>query len=81
MVAESTRAVIWLFLSSPALHYLMGIGAQGNPKGPSQSEVSQFDGPTLIDEQVLRLQVSVNDLVGVAETHPLQQLGEVALWE
>lgn len=59
----------------------MGIGAQGNPKGASQSKVSQFDGPKLIDEQVLRLQVSVNDPVGVAEADPLQQLGEVALWE
>lgn len=58
----------------------MGIGAQGNPKGPSQSKVGQFDDPKLIEKQVLRLQVSVNDPVGVAETHPLQQLGEVALW-
>lgn len=70
-MAESDSEVIWLSFSSPALHYLMGIGAQGNPEGPSQSKVSQFDGPKLIDEQVLRLQVSVNDPVGVAETHPL----------
>lgn len=45
MVAEFASDVIWLSLSSPALHYLMGVGVQGNPKGLSQSKVGQFDGP------------------------------------
>lgn len=81
MVAEFASDVVWLSLSSPALHYLVGVGAQGNPKGPSQSKVGQFDGPEPIKEQVLRLQVSVNDPVGVAETRPFQQLGKVALWK
>lgn len=82
MVAESTRDVLWLSLPLPAgLHYLVGVGTHGNPEGSSQSEVSQLDGPKLIDEQVLRLQVSVDDPMAVTEIQPLQQLGQVALWE
>ena len=57
----------------------MGVGAQGHPEGSSQSEVSQLDGPQLIDEQILRLQVSMDDPMRVAEAHPLQQLEEVTL--
>lgn len=53
MVAESASDIIWLSLSSPALHYLVDIVVQGNPKGPSQSKIRQFDGPKLIDQQVL----------------------------
>lgn len=66
---------------SPGLHHLVGVGAHGNPEGSSQSKVSQLDGAKLIDEQVLRLQISVDDSMAVAEVQPLQQLGEVALWE
>lgn len=57
----------------------MGVGAQGHPEGSSQSEVGQLDGPQLVDEQVLGLQVSVDNPMRVAEAHPLQQLEEVAL--
>lgn len=67
-------------LLSPSVPwYLMGVGAQGHPKGSSQSKISQLDGPQLIDEQILGLQVSMDDPMRVAEVHPLQQLEEVTL--
>lgn len=59
--------------------YLVGVGAQGHAEGPGQAKVSQFDGTQLADEQVLWLQVPVDDPVGVAEIHSLQQLRQVAL--
>lgn len=82
MVAESPSDILWLSLPPPTgLHHLMGVGAQGNPEGSSQSKVRQLDGPELVDEQVLRLQISVDDPMTVTEVQSLQQLGEVALWE
>lgn len=80
-MAESTRDILWLSLPLPGLHYLVGVGTHGNPEGSSQSEVSQLDGSKLIDKQVLRLQVSVDDPMAVTEIQPLQQLEQVALWE
>ena len=57
----------------------MGVGAQRHPEGSSQSKVSQLDGPQLIDEQILGLQVSMDDPMRVAEAHPLQQLDKLPL--
>lgn len=72
-------AQVTSLLSHSVPWYLMGVGAQRHPEGSSQSKVSQLDGPQLIDEQILGLQVSMDDPMRVAEAHPLQQLEEVTL--
>lgn len=46
----------------------------GDPERTRQPEVAQLQLPALRDQQVLRLQVPVQDLVLVAERQPLQQL-------
>lgn len=57
----------------------MSVCAQGNSKSSCQPKISQFDYSCFINEQVLWLQVPVDDSVGVAKAHTLQQLEKVIL--
>ena len=50
---------------------LVCVSPDWNYECPSQSKVSQFYHTTSIDEQVLRLQVSVKNSMGVAEWYPI----------
>jgi len=57
----------------------MSVCAQGNSKSSCQPKISQLDCSCFINEQVLWLQVPVDDSVGVAKAHALQQLEKVIL--
>ena len=63
------------------LYYLVSVGSNGHSEGPCQAKVSQLDDSAGADEQVLRLEVSVEDSVGVAERNAVQDLVDVALGE
>ena len=60
---------------TPAAH-LSWVTANGDPKGASQTEISQFQLPIPVDEQVLRLQVPVQHVSAVTEAQAFQQLEE-----
>ena len=61
----------------------MGVDADGDTEGSRQSEVGDFDGAGLVDEEVLWLQISVKDTSLVTEQDGLrikrQQLYNFAL--
>lgn len=59
--------------------YLMRICADRNPEGSRQAEVGQLDFSLRIDEEVLRLQVSMKNSVRVTEGQTLQQLEQITL--
>jgi hypothetical protein len=46
--------------------YLVSVGAQRDTKGSSQTKIGELEVALLVDEQVLRLQVAVQDAVRVA---------------
>lgn len=52
----------------------MGVGAERNTEGASQTEIGQLQVALLVDEQVLWLQVTVQDAVGVAVARALEEL-------
>jgi hypothetical protein len=49
----------------------MGIHPDRDADGPGQAEVGDLDGAALVDEQVLRLQVAVENAPLVAEQDAL----------
>ena len=55
----------------PEGHYLVGVHAHGDAKGAGQAEVGDLDRTVLVDQQVLRLQIPVEDPPLVAEKHAL----------
>lgn len=55
--------------------YLVSVGAQRHTKGSGKTEISQLEVALLVDEQVLRLQITVEDSVRVAVTDALAKLG------
>lgn len=57
----------------------MGVDPDRNTKGPSQAKVCQFDNSLVVDQEVLRFQVPVEDSTTVTEVNALQDLVEVAL--
>jgi len=59
---------------------LVGEGATTDAKRPGQSEVCQLDASADVDEQVLRLEVSVNDAVTVTVGDAVQQLEQITLF-
>jgi len=59
--------------------HLVGVDPDGNPEGPSETKVGQFDDSFVVDEEVLGLQVPVEDSATVAEVDALQDLVQVAL--
>jgi len=52
----------------------VGVSAERNTKSASQTEISQLQVALLVDEQVLRLQVTMQDTVGVAVARALEKL-------
>ena len=59
--------------------YLMCVCADRHSEGSCQAEVSQLDLTLSIDEEVLGLQVSMKNPVGVAKGQALQQLEKITL--
>lgn len=57
----------------------MCVSADRHPEGSRQAKVSKLDLPLGVDEEVLGLQVSMKNSVGVAEGQALQQLEKIAL--
>ena len=57
----------------------MRVCPDGDPKSSTQSKISQFDGPLLVDEQILGLEVTMKHSPGVTEHYALQNLVCVAL--
>ena len=52
---------------------LVRVEPHWHSEGSSQTEVSKFDDPFLVDEEIGRLQVSVHDPPLMAIQHTLQQ--------
>ena len=57
----------------------MGVDSDGDVEGPGQAKVGQFDDPFVVNQQVLRFQVPVEDSATVAEQNALEDLVEVTL--
>ena len=53
---------------------LVRVCSNGDSKCPGQTEISEFDGSFLVDQKVLRLQISVQDSVRVAKFHAGEEL-------
>lgn len=53
---------------------LIGEGVDGDAEGPRKTEIGEFELALVVDEQVLRFQVAVEDAVFVAESDALQEL-------
>lgn len=54
--------------------HLVRVGTQGNTKGACKPKVCQLQIARLIDEQVLRLEISVEDTMSVAIVNSTKQL-------
>lgn len=52
----------------------MGVCAEGDAKGASETEITDLEVSVLVDEQVLRLEVAVKDTVGMAVADAGEQL-------
>lgn len=52
----------------------MSVLSDGNADGPGESEVGHLDGPVRVDQQVLRLEVTMQHSTLVAETDRLADL-------
>lgn len=57
----------------------MSVDSDRNAKGPRQPEIGQFDDSFVVDQEVLRFQVSVENSAAVAEVNALQDLVQVTL--
>ena len=68
-----------LWRAVPERDDLVGVGADGEGEGAGEAEVGELDGAAVVDEQVLRLEVAVEDAVRVAVRDARQQLLHVAL--
>ena len=58
----------------PESNYFVGVSAERNTEGASQTEIGQLQVALLVNEQVLRLEVTVQDAVGVAVARALEEL-------
>lgn len=63
----------------PQCDNFMSVGAKRETKSPGQSKVSYLEKPILVDQEVLRLHVPVEDPVSMAKGNALQHLAEEAL--
>lgn len=59
--------------------YLMGVDPYRYTKSPSQAKICQFDNSLVINKEVLRFQVTMEDTSTVTEVNALQDLVKVAL--
>jgi hypothetical protein len=58
----------------PQRSNLVGEIPNGNSKGTTETKICQFQLAPTVDEQVLGLEISVHDSIGVAEFNAAQQL-------
>lgn len=59
--------------------YLVCVGSQRNAECSGQTEISQLQVSSLVNEQILRLEIAVQDSVGMAVVDPPHELeGELA---
>lgn len=58
----------------------MCVDPDGHPKRTGQAEVRQLDHSLIIDQQVLRLQVPVENPAAVTEQDGLQNLVQITLY-
>mmetsp|Transcript_103327 Transcript_103327/g.332856 ORF Transcript_103327/g.332856 Transcript_103327/m.332856 type:complete len:310 (-) Transcript_103327:158-1087(-) len=71
-VACATQQDLWG--SVPHGHHLVRVLGHGHGVGPSQAEVGDLQAQPGVDEEVLGLEVSMQDSVGVAEIDAVTQL-------
>lgn len=57
----------------------MGVDPDRNTKGPSQAKVCQFNDSLVVDQEVLRFKVPVEDSATVTEVDALQDLVKITL--
>jgi len=57
----------------------MGVRTHGDTKGASKAEISKLEATLAVDEQIVRLEVTVEDSSAVAKVDAHEQLVEVAL--
>lgn len=58
----------------------MSVAFERNGEGPPEAKISDLENPlVLIEQQILRLEIAVEDAVAVAVRHPLAELVEEAL--
>lgn len=65
--------------SVPKSDHLMCIGLDWQRERSSEAKIRKFDNPILADQQILRLEVSMHDPVGVTVSQALQDLIREAL--
>lgn len=61
------------------LRNLVSVAPHGHTKRPSKSEVGELDVAVVVDEQVLRFEVAMQDAVTVHVVDAVQELISVAL--
>jgi len=60
----------------PERHHLVGVGAHGDAEGTGETEIRQLEGPVAVNEQVLRLQITVQNAMRVAVCDALKHLDQ-----
>lgn len=58
----------------PCSSYLVGVCAEWDTKSAGQTKIRELEIGVLVDEQILRFQVTVKNAVCVAVSHSLAQL-------
>ena len=58
----------------------MSKGSDGNGEGSCETKVSQFDLSVFINEEILRLQISVNDSLTMAVMKAMKNLIKIRLF-
>ena len=59
--------------------HLMSVGADRDAESTGKTKISDLEGTITVNQEILWLQVAMDDAVGVAESHTLAQLVEIAL--
>ena len=59
--------------------HLVCVCPDRNAEGACQTEVGELELPSSVDEQVLRLQIAMQNAMGVAEGDPPNELVEIGL--
>jgi hypothetical protein len=76
-VLTSAQENLWGTI--PERHNLVRVHAHGYTESASKTEIGNLEGTVAINQQILRLEVAVDDTVGVAECHTTAKLEHVAL--
>jgi hypothetical protein len=68
------HSVMTLGVRKASETYLVRVGLYRQREGPSKPEITKLETPALVNEQILRLHVTVHDPLGVALGHALDHL-------